>query len=243
MRFASFSAGAEAVRAISQAGLHPSNCRLIDAAEAALTSGGDGEHALLVLGFESADHELHAWMDRALELCAAAGGEWDEVRDGSQGRSGAVGAWREAFLRAPYLRDTFVAMGVLSETFETAITWDRLDGFLEAAMGAAREAVREVCGAGTVTVRFTHVYPDGPAPYFTILAPARRGEELEQWAADQGRGLRRGDRRRGHDHPPPRRRPRPPSLVRPPASRALRPGAARGQDSGRPARGSSTPAC
>jgi alkyldihydroxyacetonephosphate synthase len=182
VRFNSFSAGAEAVRAISQAGLHPSNCRLIDAAEAALTSGGDGEHALLVLGFESADHELEAWMDRALELCAAAGGEWDQVSDGRQGRSGTVGAWREAFLRAPYLRDTFVAMGVLSETFETAITWDRLDGFLEAALGAAREAAREVCGAGTVTVRFTHVYPDGPAPYFTILAPARRGEELEQWA-------------------------------------------------------------
>jgi alkyldihydroxyacetonephosphate synthase len=29
--------------------------------------------------------------------------------------------------------------------------------------------------------RFTHVYPDGPAPYYTILAPARRGSEIEQW--------------------------------------------------------------
>jgi alkyldihydroxyacetonephosphate synthase len=26
------------------------------------------------------------------------------------------------------------------------------------------------------------VYPDGPAPYYTILAPARRGDELAQWA-------------------------------------------------------------
>jgi alkyldihydroxyacetonephosphate synthase len=25
------------------------------------------------------------------------------------------------------------------------------------------------------------VYPDGAAPYFTVLAPARRGQELEQW--------------------------------------------------------------
>jgi alkyldihydroxyacetonephosphate synthase len=33
-----------------------------------------------------------------------------------------------------------------------------------------------------VTCRISHVYPDGPAPYFTVLAPARRGEELEQWA-------------------------------------------------------------
>jgi alkyldihydroxyacetonephosphate synthase len=33
-----------------------------------------------------------------------------------------------------------------------------------------------------VTCRFTHVYPDGPAPYYTILAPAQQGAELEQWA-------------------------------------------------------------
>jgi len=26
------------------------------------------------------------------------------------------------------------------------------------------------------------VYPDGPAPYYTVLAPARRGEELAPWA-------------------------------------------------------------
>jgi alkyldihydroxyacetonephosphate synthase len=32
-----------------------------------------------------------------------------------------------------------------------------------------------------VSCRFTHVYPDGPAPYFTVLAPARRGSEVEQW--------------------------------------------------------------
>ena len=169
------------MRAIAQAGLYPSNCRLIDADEAALTAGGDGRHALLVLGFESADHEAGPWMDRALALCAESGGEWDAPS--GQGRSGAAGAWREAFLRAPYLRDTFVAMGVLSETFETSITWERFPGFHESAIGAAREAVREVCGGGSVTCRFTHVYPDGPAPYFTILAPARRGEELEQWAA------------------------------------------------------------
>ena len=34
-----------------------------------------------------------------------------------------------------------------------------------------------------MSCRFTHVYPDGPAPYYTVLAPARRGEEVEQWAA------------------------------------------------------------
>jgi alkyldihydroxyacetonephosphate synthase len=38
-------------------------------------------------------------------------------------------------------------------------------------------------GTGQVSCRCTHLYPDGPAPYYTVLAPARRGEEVEQWAA------------------------------------------------------------
>jgi alkyldihydroxyacetonephosphate synthase len=45
-------------------------------------------------------------------------------------------------------------------------------------MGAAREAVGEPC---RVTCRFTHVYPDGPAPYYTVIVPARRGDEIAQW--------------------------------------------------------------
>jgi alkyldihydroxyacetonephosphate synthase len=119
-------------------------------------------------------------MALALECCGDHGGTWEPRSEG--GRDDAVGGWREAFLRAPYLRDTFVAMGVLSETFETAITWDRFPGFHESVLEAASAAVREICGAGSVTCRFTHVYPDGPAPYYTILAPAREGDELDQWA-------------------------------------------------------------
>ena len=60
-----------------------------------------------------------------------------------------VGAWRDAFLRAPYLRDTFVACGVISDTFETAITWDRFPRFPRLGDGRrTRRAVREVCGDG-----------------------------------------------------------------------------------------------
>jgi alkyldihydroxyacetonephosphate synthase len=185
VRFKEFAAGAEAVRVLSQSGLYPTNCRLIDAAEAAVTGAGDGSHALLVLGFESAEHDVEPWMTLALGLCGDLGGTWERRGSGGRGGGGggdAVGSWREAFLRAPYLRDTFVAIGVLSETFETAITWDRFETFHESVLERVRAAVREVCGQGSVTCRFTHVYPDGPAPYYTILAPARRGSELEQWA-------------------------------------------------------------
>jgi alkyldihydroxyacetonephosphate synthase len=186
VRFATFKAGAAAVRAVAQSGLHPANCRLIDAAEARLTGAGPGPHpphALLVLGFESAELEVRSRLQQALALCRDHGGAWDEDDGvGTPDGGDAASTWRDAFLRAPYLRDTFVAMGVLSETFETAVTWDRFAHLHETVSARATAAMQEVCGGGSVTCRLTHVYPDGPAPYYTVLAPARRGEELEQWA-------------------------------------------------------------
>ncbi len=187
VHFASFEGGARAVRALAQSGLWPANCRLLDAAEGALTGAAPAGVALLVLGFESADHPVDAAMDRALECCADHGGTWPEdPRVSGPGESasaeGSVGAWRNAFVQAPYVRDTMVAAGVLSETFETAITWDRLEGFVADVRERAEAAVTEACGSGRVSCRFTHAYPDGAAPYFTVLAPARRGAELEQWA-------------------------------------------------------------
>ena len=181
VRFADFAAGAAAVRALAQSGLHPANCRLVDPAEARLTGAGDGSAALLVLGFESASVPVGALLDRALECCGDHGGSWDDA--GAKQGDDAVSGWRDAFLRAPYLRDVFVAMGVISETFETAVTWDRFGELHASVMERTTAAVRDVCGGGSVTCRFTHVYPDGPAPYYTVLAPARPGAELEQWAA------------------------------------------------------------
>jgi alkyldihydroxyacetonephosphate synthase len=186
VRFASFRAGAECVRAIAQSGLHPANCRLLDPGEARLTSAGDGSHALLVLGFESAEQPVQEAMARALALCAEHGGTTAGARErnGQGAGADAVGSWRAAFLGAPYVRDSLVALGVISETFETAITWERFPDFHERVSAATEQAVRDACGHdGKVFCRLTHVYPDGAAPYFTVLARARAGEELEQWGA------------------------------------------------------------
>ncbi|MGH2989915.1 MAG: FAD-binding oxidoreductase, partial [Solirubrobacterales bacterium] len=191
--FDDFQAAARAVREISQSGLNPSNCRLLDAAESELTHAGPEGKSLLVLGFESAHHPVDGLMELAVRAARDHGGEAGEVSSGQSavsraGSDDAVGAWRQAFLAAPYLRDNFVAVGVLSDTFETAITWDRFEGFHERMMDTARRAVAEASGAPAagegsprVSCRFTHVYPDGPAPYYTVLAPARRGSEVEQW--------------------------------------------------------------
>jgi alkyldihydroxyacetonephosphate synthase len=184
--FDDFRGGAEAVRALSQSGLHPSNCRLLDPLEAQTTGAGDGESAILVLGFESAFAPVDHAMEVALACATDHGGRPEPERSG--GDDGAAETWRSAFLEAPYLRDSLICLGVLSDTFETAITWDRFGEFHSRVMEAARRAVAEVSGAPAtgagaprVSCRFTHVYPDGPAPYFTVLAPARRGSEVEQW--------------------------------------------------------------
>jgi len=187
-----FLRGAEAVRALVQSGLAPTNCRLLDAGEAAQSGAGGGEDSVLVLGFESADHPLDAWMARASEICADAGGILPEdgprlqhAQDGSGAggaqREGAAGAWRNAFLQAPYIRDALVRMAVICETFETAVTWDQFPEFHASVTAAVQEAIDRVCGGGTVNCRFTHAYPDGAAPYYSVMAPGRRGSELEQW--------------------------------------------------------------
>lgn len=179
--FETFAAGAEAVRALGQSGLWPSNCRLLDESEGELTMAAPDGKALLVLGFESADHPVDGWLDRALELAGDYGGEVRESK--ADGGGDSVGTWRNAFVQAPYLRDSFVAGGLISDTFETAITWDRWESFHQAVRERAERAVADICGDGRVSCRFTHVYPDGPAPYYTVLAPGKGGGEIEQWDA------------------------------------------------------------
>ncbi|HEY6551605.1 MAG TPA: FAD-linked oxidase C-terminal domain-containing protein, partial [Solirubrobacterales bacterium] len=199
VEFDDFLAATRAIREISQSGLNPANCRLLDAMEAGTTGAGSGEKSLLVLGFESPHLPVDEPMRLALDIAQSNEGIPNSPppgrkaptgsRDrGDNGDASAVETWRSAFLLAPYLRDTFVACGVLSETFETAITWDRFEDFHATTMEAVRTKVAEVCGAPAegagaprVSCRFTHVYPDGPAPYFTVIAPAIRGGEVEQW--------------------------------------------------------------
>ena len=76
------------------------------------------------------------------------------------------------------------ARGIIKETFETATTWDQFEGFYNAVHDATREAVERVTGQGAaVACRFTHVYPDGPAPYFTFIGQGKRGQMREQYDA------------------------------------------------------------
>ncbi len=180
VRFAGFPAAAEAVRAVAQAGLNPANCRLLDPGEAALSGAAQGGETVLVLGVESAHHPVDERLAELVTLARDHGGV--PAPDRSAGGGDAVGSWRNAFLRMPYLRDGLARMSALTETFETACTWDRANELYEAVRTDVGAAVEKVTGApGMVNCRFTHVYPDGPAMYFTVIAAGRRGAELAMW--------------------------------------------------------------
>ena len=179
VHFTDFGAAVDATRAIAQSGLQPANCRLLDPAEAAINAGVASGASVLVLGFESADHPVEAWLARAVAIAIEHGGDLtDEARAAG---SAAAASWRSSFLRMPYQRDALVQHGMIVETFETATTWSAFPALHADLTAVATEVLRDVSGVGVLTCRFTHVYPDGPAPYYGIYAPGRWGSLVAQW--------------------------------------------------------------
>ena len=186
--FDSWQAGYEAARRVVQAKLWPANCRLPDPTEAGSAAGLKGDEALLIVAFESAELPQDWPIRQAVAIAREAGGRIDDaeikISDGSDeevGRQGAVGAWRNSFVRAPYSRNLTAGMGVVGDTFETSITWDRWPDFDARVRAAMTDALQRVCGGGTLSCRFTHVYTDGPAPYYSFSGMGRPGAEIEMW--------------------------------------------------------------
>ncbi|HWO82332.1 MAG TPA: FAD-binding oxidoreductase [Solirubrobacterales bacterium] len=190
----SFEAGSEIVRGLAQGPGLPSVIRVSDEEETEGTLALSGPRglsgrlfdrylgvrgrrggALMIAGFEG-DEESVA-RRRALTVRALRAG-------GAAYLGQAAGrAWEHGRYQGPYLRDTLMGMGAMVETLETSHTWSRY-GELHAAVGDAIR--RSLAGQGTpglVFCHLSHAYADGASLYFTFISRARRGAELEQWAA------------------------------------------------------------
>ena len=183
VEFEGYKDALNALRQISQAALFPSNCRLLDSNEALFNGAGDGSKHLLILAFESADHDKTHSLNRALEICRENKGIFEVSKESSDShRSGSSGNWRNSFIKAPYLRESFTRRGIIQDTFETAITWDRSFNFINDIKEQTANAILKITGKPSlVTCRITHSYPDGLAPYFTFGAFATPETMLEVW--------------------------------------------------------------
>jgi alkyldihydroxyacetonephosphate synthase len=191
---ASFEAGTEIVRDLAQGPGLPTVIRVSDEEEtrgSLALSGPRGvtgkafggylkarrreEGALMILGFEGDEETVTR--KRALAVRALRGG--GAVYLGrTAGRS-----WEHGRYGGPYQRDLLMGMGAMVETLETSHTWTRLHE-LHRAVGAAITGALEHQGTpGLVFCHLSHAYPDGASLYFTFISRARRGAEVEQWAA------------------------------------------------------------
>ena len=190
-----FAAGADAFRALVQAGAAPDVMRLSDASETRVSlamSGGDGLATRALRGYLRA--RRHG--DGCLAIMGWAGTEEAELRrrraagahllreHGAVALGTQVGhAWEHGRFHAPYLRDELLAHGVMVETLETATTWDRLLPLHDAVGGALDGALRARGTPPVVMCHVSHVYRAGASLYFTFVARQQAGEELAQWHA------------------------------------------------------------
>jgi alkyldihydroxyacetonephosphate synthase len=190
----SFEAGTEIVRDLAQGSGLPTVIRVSDEEEtgsslalsgprgmAGKAFGGylkarrRGGGALMIVGFEGDEETVTR--KRALAVRALRGGGAVYL-----GRSGGR-SWEHGRYGGPYQRDLLIGMGAMVETLETSHTWTRLHE-LHRAVGAAITAALDGQGTpGLVFCHLSHAYPDGASLYFTFISRARRGAEVEQWAA------------------------------------------------------------
>ncbi len=183
-----FDAGLDIVRELAQSGELPDVVRLSDRDET--------EVGLAMAGLSGL---RRAGLDRYLRLRRRADGcmlivGWEGEREATDRRrelsrrvlraggavslgAGAGRSWDRGRYEGPHLRDALIDHGALVETLETAHSHSRI-GELYAGL---RRALVEATGGGVVMCHVSHVYRDGASLYFTFIAPARPGGEIEQW--------------------------------------------------------------
>jgi alkyldihydroxyacetonephosphate synthase len=189
-----FASGAEAVRALAQAGALPDVTRLSDPEETRVSLALSGTSGLkralldsylrlrrrsggcmLIAGWEGGPEDVERRRAISSRLLRTGGA----VRLGSApGR-----AWSHGRFDGPYLRDELLDLGYLVETLETSHTWSRYQELYRAVGDALRGALAAQGTPGLVWCHLSHAYRDGASLYFTFLAPRRAGAEIEQWRA------------------------------------------------------------
>jgi alkyldihydroxyacetonephosphate synthase len=190
--FRSFEEGAEAFRGIEQADASPDVARLSDEAETALSMGlaasgtaaaragraylrlrGHEGGCLAIAGWEGKSGDVERRRARSRALLRRGGGVALGERPGR--------AWLRSRYSGPYLRDALLDHGALAETLETATTWTRLMELYDAVADALRESLAARGTPPLVMCHISHLYPSGASLYFTFIARAEAGGEIEQW--------------------------------------------------------------
>ena len=192
--FRSFAEGCEAFRELEHEHAAPDVARLSDEEETrlamAMSGGGSlAERAgraylrarghqrgcIVIVGWEGEEHAVAGRAADGARILRDAGGLSLGTRPGR--------SWLRSRYLGPYLRDVLLGRGVVAETLETATTWSALVGLHDAVTRALQESLGAHGTPPLVGCHVSHLYPAGASLYFTFMARALPGRELEQWRA------------------------------------------------------------
>ena len=178
-RFASFAAGADAMRQLAQGRAMPTVLRLSDEAETSVNLarpdavGGESTGGcLMITGYEGTPDQVSRARSLTTEVLTSLGGE---PLGEEPGRS-----WSAGRFEGPYLRDALLDVGVLVETFETVTFWSNLAHVYESVKTAIEENLTSQGTPPLVLCHISHVYENGASLYFTVAA-RELSDGLAQW--------------------------------------------------------------
>jgi alkyldihydroxyacetonephosphate synthase len=182
-RFASFEAGAAALRRLAQDGPRPTVLRLSDETETFVgLAQPDGigrpgtappAGCMAIAGYEGSAGETAELRARARETLLACGGEFAGEEPGER--------WARGRYDAPYLRDALLDAGAFAETLETAAFWSGVPALYEAVRRTLTSALTEAGTPPLVMCHISHVYENGASLYFTVVC-AQGEDPVAHWA-------------------------------------------------------------
>ncbi len=157
--FSTMSAGLAAIREVVRLGWRPAVVRLYDGIEAGRNfTGAAPDGAALLLFYTEGPKAL-------VDAEAAAVAE-SVARNGGEDRgTEAVRKWFDHRNQVPSF-ESFLERGILVDTIEVAVGWDRIDDLYEGVLAA----MRKVEGLLVASAHSSHSYTQGTNLYFTFAA-------------------------------------------------------------------------
>jgi len=185
--FRSFGQAVEAMRTVMQSEYgKPHLFRISDPSEtdvAFTTSGFDGtlaDKVLQMLGFRrgncclmfvavEGEKAYARFVLKKIKKTARAG-------KGMFIGSGPVRKWLAQRYSSAYMRDPLMDLGIMTDTLETAVTWENLMQVWQAAHDYVNRRPKAF-----LMIHISHVYENGANLYFTFLSPMERGNEQQDF--------------------------------------------------------------
>lgn len=198
--FRNFSAGSAAIKEMMQSQVVPEVVRLSDRTETMLANGmrsttkkfkrkaedaalsllklrgysfKDG--AFMLLGLEGTIEEVDTKRAEVISICKRMGGFHLGTSPGK--------LWYRSRYDNPHFRDRLMNYGVMTDTLETATTWDNVMHLYGEVRKAILSSIEETGKKGLVACHLSHCYRDGTSLYFIFMAPMVRGKEEGNWVS------------------------------------------------------------